>query len=62
MFGKVVLAVAIIYGLEIGFTQYFHFTFLFAIAAVAAPGVMCGVLMASVGFGAGRGFDVPILI
>ena len=45
-----VLAVAIIYGLEIGFTQYFHFTFLFAIAAVAAPGVMCGVLMASVGF------------
>ena len=44
------LAVAIIYGLDIGFAQYLHFTFLFAIAAVAAPGVMCGVLMASVGF------------
>ena len=44
------LAVAIIYGLDIGFAQYLHFTFLFAVAAVAAPGVMCGVLMASVGF------------
>ena len=44
------LAVSIIYGLDIGFAQYLHFTFLFAIAAVAAPGVMCGVLMASVGF------------
>ena len=44
------LAVAIIYGLDIAFAQYLHFTFLFAIAAVAAPGVMCGVLMASVGF------------
>ena len=44
------LAVVIIYGLDIGFAQYLHFTFLFAIAAVAAPGVMCGVLMASVGF------------
>ena len=44
------LAVAIIYDLDIEFTQYLHFTFLFAIAAVAAPGVMCGVLMASVGF------------
>ena len=44
------LAVAIIYGLDIGFSQYLHFTFMFAVAAVAAPGVMCGVLMASVGF------------
>ena len=44
------LAVAIIYGLDIGFGQFLHFSFLFAIAAVAAPGVMCGVLMASVGF------------
>jgi len=44
------LAVALICGLDIGFSQYLHFTFLFAIAAVAAPGVMCGVLMASVGF------------
>ena len=45
-----IMAVAIIYGLDIGFAQYLHFTFLFAVAAVAAPGVMCGVLMASVGF------------
>ena len=45
-----ILAVAIIYSLEISFAQYLHFTFLFAVAAVAAPGVMCGVLMASVGF------------
>lgn len=44
------LAVVIIYGLDIGFSQILHFTCLFAIAAVAAPGVMCGVLMASVGF------------
>ena len=44
------LAVVIIYGLDIGFGQFLHFSFLFAIAAVAAPGVMCGVLMASVGF------------
>ena len=44
------LAVVIIYDLNIAFAQYLHFTFLFAIAAVAAPGVMCGVLMASVGF------------
>ena len=44
------LAVVIIYGLDVTFAQVAHFTFLFAIAAVAAPGVMCGVLMASVGF------------
>ena len=44
------LAVAIIYDLDIGFAQVAHFTAMFAIAAVAAPGVMCGVLMASVGF------------
>lgn len=44
------LAVMLIYNLDIGFSQILHFTFLFAIAAVAAPGVMCGVLMASVGF------------
>ena len=44
------LAVAIIYGLEFSPGQIFHFTLMFAIAAVAAPGVMCGVLMASVGF------------
>ena len=45
-----VMAVAIIYDLDIGFAKYLHFTFLFAVAAVAAPGVMCGVLMASIGF------------
>ena len=44
------LAVIIIFDLDVTFTQIAHFTFLFAIAAVAAPGVMCGVLMASVGF------------
>jgi len=44
------LAVAIIYGLDVSLAQIVHFTFMFAIAAVAAPGVMCGVLMASVGF------------
>ena len=44
------LAVVIIYDLDVTFAQVAHFTFLFAIAAVAAPGVMCGVLMASVGF------------
>ena len=44
------LAVSIIFGLDVTFAQIAHFTFLFAVAAVAAPGVMCGVLMASVGF------------
>ena len=45
-----VLAVVLIYGLNVSFPQVVHFTCMFAIAAVAAPGVMCGVLMASVGF------------
>ena len=45
-----VLAVVIIYDLNVTFGQVLHFTCMFAIAAVAAPGVMCGVLMASVGF------------
>ena len=44
------LAVIIIFGLDVTLAQVVHFTFMFAIAAVAAPGVMCGVLMASVGF------------
>lgn len=44
------LAVVIIYNLDVSFAQFVHFTCMFAIAAVAAPGVMCGVLMASVGF------------
>ena len=43
-------AVSIIYGLDISVGQIVHFTFMFAIAAVAAPGVMSGVLMASLGF------------
>ena len=43
-------AVTIIYSLDVSFGQIFHFSLLFAIAAVAAPGVMCGVLMASIGF------------
>ena len=43
------LAVVIIYNLDIPFAKFLHFTCMFAIAAVAAPGVMCGVLMASVG-------------
>lgn len=44
------LAVVIIYGLDVTFAQFLHFSFMFAVAAVAAPGVMCGVLMASLGF------------
>ena len=44
------LAVVIIYDLDVGFGQFAHFTFMFAIVVVAASGVMCGVLMASVGF------------
>ena len=44
------LAVIIIYDLSVSFGQFLHFTLMFAIAAVAAPGVMCGVLMASLGF------------
>ena len=44
------LAVVIIFDLHVSFAQFLHFTLMFAIAAVAAPGVMCGVLMASVGF------------
>ena len=44
------LAVVIIYNLDIPFAKFLHFTCMFAVAAVAAPGVMCGVLMASVGF------------
>lgn len=43
-------AVAIIYSLDITLAQILQFCFLFAIAAVAAPGVMSGVLMASLGF------------
>ena len=44
------LAVILIFGLDVSLAQFVHFAFMFAIAAVAAPGVMCGVLMASLGF------------
>lgn len=44
------LAVSIIYGVDLSLAQVLHFTLMFAIAAVAAPGVMSGVLMASLGF------------
>ncbi len=44
------LAVSIIYGVDLPLAKVVHFTFMFAIAAVAAPGVMSGVLMASLGF------------
>lgn len=44
-----VYAIAIIYGLDIQLPQMANFIFMMAIAAVAAPGVMGGVLMASVG-------------
>lgn len=42
-------AIIIIYGLHPEFSQVANFVFMMAIAAVAAPGVMGGVLMASVG-------------
>jgi Na+/H+-dicarboxylate symporter len=44
-----VYAIAIIYGLDISFAQTANFIFMVGVAAVAAPGVMGGVLMASVG-------------
>ena len=44
------LAVSIIYGVDLPLAKGVPFTFMFAIAAVAAPGVMSGVLMASLGF------------
>ena len=42
-------AIAIIYGVDLPVAQVANFVFMMAIAAVAAPGVMGGVLMASVG-------------
>ena len=42
-------AIMIIYNLSFSFSQIANFVFMLAIAAVAAPGVMGGVLMASVG-------------
>ncbi len=43
------IAVAYIFGVEVPFPVYAHFALMQGIAAVAAPGVMGGVLMASVG-------------
>lgn len=43
------LAIAILYGFDMPFAKVANFVFMLAIAAVAAPGVMGGVLMASVG-------------
>ena len=43
-------AIAVIYGIELSPSQVAGFIAMFAIAAVAAPGVMGGVLMASIGF------------
>lgn len=43
------IAVAYIFGIPIPFAMYAHFVLMQGIAAVAAPGVMGGVLMASVG-------------
>ena len=44
-----IYAIAIIYGVELPVAEVTNFVFMMAIAAVAAPGVMGGVLMASVG-------------
>ena len=43
------VAISLIYDQSLSLAQVINFTFMMAIAAVAAPGVMCGVLMASVG-------------
>ena len=43
-------AISILYGFEMPFADVVNFIFIFAITAIAAPGVMGGVLMASVGF------------
>ena len=43
------VAISLMYDQPLPFAQVLNFTFMMAIAAVAAPGVMCGVLMASVG-------------
>ena len=44
-----IYAIAIIYGVELPVAQVTNFIFMMAIAAGAAPGVMGGVLMASIG-------------
>ena len=44
-----IVAISLIYNQPIPVSAIVNFTFMMAVAAVAAPGVMCGVLMASVG-------------
>ena len=43
------VAISLIYDQPLSLAQIVNFTFMMAVAAVAAPGVMCGVLMASIG-------------
>jgi Na+/H+-dicarboxylate symporter len=43
------VAISLIYDQALPLAQVVNFTFMMAVAAVAAPGVMCGVLMASIG-------------
>ena len=43
------VAISLIYDQPLSFAQIVNFTLMMAVAAVAAPGVMCGVLMASIG-------------
>jgi Na+/H+-dicarboxylate symporter len=43
------VAISLIYDQPLSPAQIVNFTFMMAVAAVAAPGVMCGVLMASIG-------------
>jgi Na+/H+-dicarboxylate symporter len=52
------VAVAYMFGVEIPFALFVNFALMQAIAAVSSPGVMGGVLMASVGLlGSILGFD-----
>ena len=44
-----IVAISLIYDQPVPVSAIVNFTFMMAVAAVAAPGVMCGVLMASVG-------------
>jgi Na+/H+-dicarboxylate symporter len=43
------VAISLIYDQALTFGQVVNFTLMMAVAAVAAPGVICGVLMASIG-------------
>ena len=44
-----IVAISLIYDQPVPVSAIVNFTFMMAVAAVAAPGVMCGVLMASIG-------------